>query len=521
MPATAEPAQFSAVLESIEPADQFTFTAPRWTPEEVRAWFAEVPTEVATVPRVLAPLHILLPILKRYVGPIGKTGQMKAQVKDGEKKGPEYKFRQIEDILNEAHGPLCDLGINWRKVAVVRHELKANGKAETCVMEVIYELVGPLGDTVRSVAVGEAVDFGSDKATNKADTCARKNMLVDLLQLATEDPDSERPDRVDERPEVQKAKPADAVAIVKRVGALSDGAKAEVKEWAGERGITVIPRELTAGDVTKLGAFLTAIEKRERELAEAEANTDGAIIGAGTGAPTDTVQEAVDKLEEAVDKAKEARSRHPQPSSRAAGQAPAGMRTPAAMEADTDKAPAPAAPTGEAAQDAAGDTDAETINEQAQATLVAEIEKLRQADQAKLVEVGAWATDQGMDITVANLPNLTTQEFTILMRAIRNALRSGTVGTAKKAASRTTKKAAAKPAPPAGPTEEEQTARLALRAELVGRAELLTEELQVRFLTQLAEASGPTGVDLGAAIETCPPAWDGWLAAAIEKLEDE
>ena len=184
----------------------------------------------------------------------------------------------------------------------------------------------------------------------------------------------------------------------------------------------------------------------------------------------------------------------------------------------------PATPAGDAAADAAGDVDAPpTLSEEAQATLVAEIEKLRQASTEKLVEVGHWATDQGINITADNLPNLTQDDFTKLMRAIRNALRTGTVGTAKKAPSGgRPAKAAAKAAPkPAEPDPAEVAARLALRAELSGRAELLTEDLQARFLTQLAEAKGPTGMDVAGAIESCPPAWDAWLTAAIEQLEDE
>lgn len=457
-------------------ADNFAFTEPRYEPDQVRAWFADTAEKA---PEILAPLHILLPILKRRIGPIGKGGEIKP--KEGET-GPRYPFRKIEDILNEGHGPLCDLGISWRKVAVVRHELTANGKAEKCVMEVVYELVGPLGDTVRTVAVGEAVDFGSDKATNKADTCARKNMLVDLLQLATEDPDSERPDRLDERPEVQAAPARDAIAAVDRVKALSDEGKAQVKDWAEERGIKVTPRTLTVGDMRKLNALVASIEKREKELAEAEG---------------DTVQAAVDKLEDAVERAKEARSRHPQPPS------------------------APAAPNGEAATDAAGDLDAfsdevDMVTDQHVETLKREAAKLDNDQRAQLME---WAKGAGINVNVPDLHLLTVDQFTAVMTAMRNQSKARTVGTAKKAAGRPAK-AAAKKAPAAPPVDEAAlAARQALRAELTGRAELLPADLQDAFLSELAAADGPAGMSIGDAIQECPPAWDRWLERAVERQE--
>lgn len=236
-----------------------TFTEPRYDPAELRQMFKEAGAE-DLCPQLLLPLPLLLPILKRRIGPVGKSGEMKP--KQGTD-GPRYAFRRIEDILNEGHGPLCDLGIGWRKVAVARHELTANGKAQQCVMDIEYELWGPLGDTVRTVATGQAVDFGSDKSTNKADTAARKNMLVDLLQLATEDPDEERPERVDERPHVQRASQAQVAEVGMTIKALPDADKERVKAWTDEHGMVVTAAGLTVGDYQKLKAYLKATAPKE------------------------------------------------------------------------------------------------------------------------------------------------------------------------------------------------------------------------------------------------------------------
>jgi hypothetical protein len=232
-----------------------------YEPDELKALLdaAEVPPDDR--PRYLLPLHLLLPLLKREIGPIGKSGQMVPQVKDGERKGPTYAFRKIEDILNEGHGPLVALGIHWRKVEVLKHELKANGKAQECVMTVRYEIVGPLGDSLTTEATGQAVDFGSDKATNKADTSARKNMLVDLLQLATEDPDSERPDRVDERPHVQRVSEAQYAEVADAIKALPEAERERVKDWAAERGMVVTKAQLTRGDYAQLKPYVASRAK--------------------------------------------------------------------------------------------------------------------------------------------------------------------------------------------------------------------------------------------------------------------
>jgi ERF superfamily len=265
-----------------------------YEPDELKELLddAEVPADDR--PRYLLPLHLLLPLLKREIGPIGKSGQMKAQVKDGEKKGPEYKFRQIEDILNEGHGPLVALGISWRKVEVVDHKLTANGKAQECVIRVRYEIVGPLGDSMLTEAVGQAVDFGSDKATNKADTSARKNMLVDLLQLATEDPDTERPERVDERPHVQRVSVAQFTEVADAIKALPETERERVKEWAAERGMVVKASALTRGDLAQLKPFVASRAKEAAALTQlGQASGDpGNLTDVGRAAsraPTDLV----------------------------------------------------------------------------------------------------------------------------------------------------------------------------------------------------------------------------------------
>lgn len=256
-------------------------TPPVYTPAELIQLLG--PEGLAACPVLLAPLHMLVPLIKQDIGPIGKSGKMKPG-KDGT--GPSYDFRTIEDILNEAHAVLVRYGVRWRKSKIISHKLTSSGKAETCVMEVEYIFTGPLGDTETTVAVGEATDFGSDKATNKADTAARKNMLVDWLALATEDPDSERPDRIDERPQVQPAGIERFTEVFDSIGALSAESKPMVAAYAEAQGISLKKREweaMTQADYTKMKAFIAA-------RAKVDAAAAGATLpGYGTPAAMDAM----------------------------------------------------------------------------------------------------------------------------------------------------------------------------------------------------------------------------------------
>lgn len=508
-----------------------------YEPDELKALLDEAEVPANDRPRYLLPLHLLLPLLKREIGPIGKTGQMKAQVKDGEKKGPEYKFRQIEDILNEGHGPLVALGISWRKVEVVEHRLTANGKAQECVMRVRYELVGPLGDSMLTEAVGQAVDFGSDKATNKADTAARKNMLVDLLQLATEDPDTERPDRVDERPHVQRVSEAQFVEVADAIKALPEAEREQVKEWTADQGMVVTRGSLTRGDHGRLKAYVASrakaaagsnghpeVQATETQTARVAKRAEDA--GLAPRAPTDLVtQEDTAHLSTVMADLTEAEREAIKVRRTALGLSlQPGKFTVATLQWLVEEAgkaiaarasePLPDAPPAGQARRAAGG--AKLASKQERDAVAAKLAELSPEVRA---EVEAWAASHGHLLG----DQLAATSYQPVMRSISGISRTSRLR--QRTATQAPAPAPDAPAPAEQPTADPEAERRALRREqwstLAGAAETLGgEEETFAMVREELTAAGLATKDMPSAqvaLTFCAAdeQWDQYLADMV------
>lgn len=118
-------------------------------------------TETQTAP---APPQIyeLLPKVARDVGAIGKDNRNQQQ---------NYRFRSVDQVLNQLHGALSKHGVAL-SVAVRDREtttLERDKKlvTRTCLLlDVTFH--APDGSSITSTAAGEGMDFGGDKASNKA-----------------------------------------------------------------------------------------------------------------------------------------------------------------------------------------------------------------------------------------------------------------------------------------------------------------------------------------------------------------
>lgn len=125
------------------------------------------------------PIHAVLAQVAFDLGPIAKSDMNTQQ---------GFAYRGIETILAKA-GPLMSAhGIVWLPRVVDKTvETILVGKYEKpwrlVSLTVEYEIVGPAGDSLRVVTIGEGFDPG-DKAGNKAMTGAYKYALLQVLGIA-------------------------------------------------------------------------------------------------------------------------------------------------------------------------------------------------------------------------------------------------------------------------------------------------------------------------------------------------
>lgn len=152
-----------------------------------------------------APVQQVLREVMAAVGPVGK---------DSENKEQHFRFRGIDAILNEVSPELARFGVvpvprivgepRWEFVTTTK------GKQSTaCRLVVAYRFYGPAGDHLEAIVPGEAWDTG-DKATSKAMSVAYRTALIQVLAIATGDPDPD--EETYERGAPQAAQPPQRTA---------------------------------------------------------------------------------------------------------------------------------------------------------------------------------------------------------------------------------------------------------------------------------------------------------------------
>lgn len=164
--------------------------ATKTTPDDTR----DTDPELAEPDQV--PVHVAINRVARDVGAVGKdrrTGE------NGEP-GPKYNYRGIDAVMNAVHPALIRHGVVI--VPQVEHWATEDFNLYTkpnllTQIKVRYLVVGPMGDSLEVVAIGEGVDNG-DKGTGKAMSYAYKSAIGQLLSLPTDDPDMDN-EHSDER----------------------------------------------------------------------------------------------------------------------------------------------------------------------------------------------------------------------------------------------------------------------------------------------------------------------------------
>jgi hypothetical protein len=136
---------------------------------------------------------------------------VRAVAKSNKNQQQGWSFRGVDAVVN-AIGPACRTHGIVIVPTVIGHEVSSipvsgNKTMRSVVVMVQYEFIGPEGDKLTAVSVGEAFDSG-DKATAKAMSVALRTCLLQTFLLPTDEPDPDHD--VYEVAPAQKFNPADS-----------------------------------------------------------------------------------------------------------------------------------------------------------------------------------------------------------------------------------------------------------------------------------------------------------------------
>ncbi len=137
-----------------------------------------------------------------------------------------FKYRGIDDIYNEMHGPLTKHGV-FTVPTVLESERsqvpsKSGGTLNYTVLKMQYRFYADDGSFVDAIVQGEAMDSG-DKSSNKAMAVAHKYALLQTFCTPTED--QKDPDEVAHQASTTPRVSAPPITSVTQVGAKSKAAK--------------------------------------------------------------------------------------------------------------------------------------------------------------------------------------------------------------------------------------------------------------------------------------------------------
>lgn len=154
-------------------------------------------------------IHSRLLAIMKEVGTIGKDRKNESQ---------NYKFRGIDDVMNELHERFSTHGVFiLTDIIDQRHEerpTKSGGLNIYRINTYKFTFMAEDGSHVVSTQIGEGMDNG-DKASNKAASVALKYALMFMFLIPTndqKDPENDSHDLKAEKPTTKASQPAQQAA---------------------------------------------------------------------------------------------------------------------------------------------------------------------------------------------------------------------------------------------------------------------------------------------------------------------
>lgn len=127
----------------------------------------------------------VLPKVAKAIGAIAKTRKNQQQ---------GYQFRGIDDVMNAAHGPLCEHSVFvTTEVADVRREqreTKSGGNLTYTMLTLKVTFHADDGSSVTTTTAGEAMD-SADKSTHKAMSAALKYAFFQTFTIPLDEQEAD------------------------------------------------------------------------------------------------------------------------------------------------------------------------------------------------------------------------------------------------------------------------------------------------------------------------------------------
>lgn len=134
-------------------------------------------------------IHAAIIKIMRAVGPIAKDQRNQQQ---------NYNFRGIEQVYNACHPHFAEAGVySTSEVLEAEHRQDKNKGGKDYVHAILkmrFTFWAEDGSHVFTEVIGEGIDYGGDKASNKAMSTADKYAILQLLKIPTATVDSDRDD---------------------------------------------------------------------------------------------------------------------------------------------------------------------------------------------------------------------------------------------------------------------------------------------------------------------------------------
>lgn len=131
-------------------------------------------------------IHPAIVAIMREVGAIGKTEENTQQ---------HYFFRGVDTVYNRVHPLFAKHGVySVSEVLDAKHTTGKNAKGTTvchAILTMQFTFYAEDGSHVATQVVGEGIDYGGDKASNKAMSVADKYAILQLLKIPTAMVDSD------------------------------------------------------------------------------------------------------------------------------------------------------------------------------------------------------------------------------------------------------------------------------------------------------------------------------------------
>jgi len=186
-------------------------------------------------------------------------GEIAPIAKDRKNEKQNFKFRGIDDIMNELQPVLVKHGLFVvpEVINVIREQKQSNGGGVLLysIVTMKYTFYAGDGTSVSATVIGEGMDSG-DKASNKAMAVAMKYALLQVFCIPTEDakdPDADTHDRAP-KAQAEKAKTENPkqVEFARLVNAIDENQipvydetwRKKWRDMAVEKGFTVTINEL-------------------------------------------------------------------------------------------------------------------------------------------------------------------------------------------------------------------------------------------------------------------------------------